>query len=132
MANGRCYMHGGRTPRQDQWHVLQLPDGSTPKSLEKGDRKFRDHQARAGKRAARVSCMSAEEREKHLAWQRTHKPGSAAARKREREFRRQNTEAKLLIDAEPSERLLAPELKRVEAELEFARAELARLTKRPG
>lgn len=52
------------------------------------NRKLNDLQRAAAKRVKRLARMTAEERAAHEAWQKTHKPGSAAARaraKRERQ-----------------------------------------------
>ena len=92
MKNGRCYLHGGATPRGDQWHRLQATADDR-----KSGRKLKRQQRAVDERAERITAMSPAEREQHKAWQRSHKPGSAAARAAEREKRRQGKEAADLL-----------------------------------
>lgn len=98
MANGTCYYHGGRTPKGDTWHKPRWPDANAPDAEAKLDRKLRDRERAAKKRASRLAKMTSEEREKHTQWQRAHKPGSAKKRAAEREYRRQNAEAAKLLE----------------------------------
>jgi len=93
LANGRCRFHGGLTPRGDQWHKPQLP--SSPEKLR---RKLADRERKAKKRAARLARMTPEERKQHERWHRTHKPGSAEARAAQRIRRKQDVEARWLIE----------------------------------
>jgi hypothetical protein len=130
MANGRCYMHGGRTPRGDQWHVVQHRDCSTPKGEAKFNRKLRDQKRYAEKRAARLAAMTPEQLARHDAWHRSRAPGAAATRSADRLRRRQNAEARVLVSGEPRQRVSDPEAARVEAALAAAKAKLARLEAR--
>lgn len=93
MANGRCYVHGGRTPKGEGWHKPRWPDADAPNAEAKLARKLRDLERSAKKRATRLARMTPEERERHAHWQRTHKPGSPRKRAAEREYRRQNADA---------------------------------------
>lgn len=127
MGNGRCYLHGGRTPRKDQWHVVQYPDCSTPKGEAKFNRKLRDRKTYAKKQAAQLAAMTAERRAEHDAWRRTHKPGSEAARRAESARAGQDAEIRRLLAAELPERAADPELERIRADLAKAQAELTRL-----
>lgn len=131
MANGRCYLHGGSTPRGDRWHTLQFPDCSTPEGEARAGRKLRDHQRFAKQRAARLADMTPDEMAAHRKWHRARKPGSAGARKAEGARARQNAEARRLLAAETPARPVDPELERVRATLAVAEAELARLTENP-
>ncbi|MGO3928149.1 hypothetical protein [Rhodopseudomonas pseudopalustris] len=128
MANGRCYLHGGRTPRKDQWHVMQLPDCSTPKGGAKFERKLRDKSAYANKQAVRVAAMTPDEQKAHRAWHRARKPGSGVAREAAAVRARQNGEVRRLLAAEPPERRAGPELELARTELAAAEARLAKLT----
>jgi hypothetical protein len=83
LENGRCRLHGGLTPRGDQWGVVQYP--SSPEKLA---RKIADLQRREKKRAARIAAMTPEERARYERWCEAHRPGPKkrrAALKVERE-----------------------------------------------
>ena len=94
MENGRCYLHGGRTPRGDCWHRLQAAADAR-----KNTRKLKRQQWVIDDRAERVAAMSPAEREKHKDWQRTHRPGSASGRAAERERRRQARDGARLLNS---------------------------------
>lgn len=132
MKNGRCGLHGGKTPSGRQWHVLQLPDCSTPAGEAKFNRKLRDQKRYAARRAARLAAMTPDQRAKHDAWHRTHRPGAGATRSAERERTRQNAEARALLAVGPSLPTTSPELARVRTALAAARARLARLDTKAG
>jgi chromosome segregation ATPase len=84
MENGRCYRHGGATGAGKSWHVT---DFSRVTSESKLQRKLRDQRKTAKKRAARLAAMAPDERERHEAWQRSHRPGSKSARAAARQQR---------------------------------------------
>src|SRR5258708_15305865 len=90
MKNGRCGLHGGKTPSGRQWHVVQFPDCSTPAGEAKFNRKLRDQKKYAAKRALRLAGMTPQQPAKHDAWHRSHAPGAPAPRNADRERRRQN------------------------------------------
>ncbi|MGY3364179.1 hypothetical protein ACVWZL_001304 [Bradyrhizobium sp. GM2.4] len=71
--------------------------------------------------------MTPDQRAKHEAWHRTHRPGAGAARSAERERARQSADARRLIAEQPPEVLLGPEAVRIREALAAAKAELARL-----
>src|SRR5262245_43273841 len=73
MQNGRCYLHGGRTPRGENWHRPQWSS-----DFVKTNRKLDDRERKDRKRAARVAAMTAEERAAYFDWQKTHRPGPPA------------------------------------------------------
>lgn len=127
MKNGRCPLHGGKTPSGTQWHVVQYPDCSTPHGHAKFNQKLRMQKKYAQERAARLAAMTAEQRAKHEAWHRTHKPGAAAARDAERERARQNAEARLLLTSDALKPPPSPEMRELLAERAAVLAELARL-----
>lgn len=85
MGNGRCYRHGGKTPKGDKWHVRQWPDKRDALASTKLENKLQWQERRAGQRAKRVSKMTADERAAYELWKRTHQPGKAAARKLKRQ-----------------------------------------------
>lgn len=120
LENGRCRLHGGKTPKGDEWHKPQWPDPSSPDAMGKMHRKLEARERAARRRAARREAMTPEEREAHDAWHRTRKPGSAAARARAGAEYRQNREARRLIEAaearEAAEAEARVEAQRIEAE----------------
>lgn len=86
MANGRCANHGGLVPKGDQWHVVQLTNGSG--SAEKLNRKLRDLARRRAKQQKRLAAMSPERRAKYDAWHAARPLGGGAQRERARQERR--------------------------------------------
>lgn len=125
MKNGRCYIHGGRTPSGDHWHRPRWPDRATPNVDKKLSGKLRDLDRAARKREARVLRMTPDERKRHEEWHRARKPGKAAERERRRQERQQNAETRKRL-AEPAPRISreARELRSRIAELEAAQKEL--------
>lgn len=99
MANGKCFIHGGRTPRGNEWHRTQWPDGKSPDAEKKLQRKLAERERYAKNRAARLAAMSPEERQRHDAWHAARKPGNAAARKQARAERKQNAEIREIMTA---------------------------------
>lgn len=112
----RCRLHGA-TPKGKAWHVSAA--AATP---EKTERKVRDRIRAAEKRARRLAKMSPEELVAHRQWQRTHKPGSAAAREQARAERKQNAEMRKMLSAPRP----APtgEAAEIESQIAVLRAEL--------
>lgn len=90
MKNGRCRLHGGATPRGDKWHVPQPSSARGSDAERKFQRKLKRQQQLAKRRAERIAAMTPAEREAYDRWQRTHKPGKAAARENNRLLRTSN------------------------------------------
>jgi hypothetical protein len=90
----RCRLHGGRVGRGDQWLKPVWPDRNSPNATAKLNAKLRALDRAAQKRARRVAGMTAEERAAYERWKRDHQPTSVIDRKRKRELRRQNLEAR--------------------------------------
>lgn len=89
MKNGRCAWHGGKVPRGDRkWHRPVWPHKDSPGAMTKLNRKLDALQRAAAKREKRLKRMSADELAKYRAWQKSHQPGSAAARARTRRERK--------------------------------------------
>jgi hypothetical protein len=130
MKNGRCGIHGGKTPSGRHWHVVQYPDCSTTTGGAKFNRKLRQQQKYAAQRAARLAAMTPEQRAKHDAWHRSHRPGAGAARSARRARADQNTQAHALVNLEPPQRVTDPESIRIEVALAAAKARLAALEAR--
>lgn len=126
MQNGRCYLHGGLTPRGDQWHRPQFSS-----ALHKLDRKLCDRERQAKKLAARLAAMTAEERAAYDAWQATHRPGAAGQRASARERKRQAIDARATLAASahgPQGAQGAQEARALDKVIAEARRELRRLS----
>ncbi|MER9758473.1 hypothetical protein [Mesorhizobium sp. M0138] len=98
MENGKCFIHGGRTPRGDEWHRTQWPDGKSPDAEKRFRKKLAEQERAARKRSIRLAAMSPDERERHKAWHAARKPGSAAARQRKRDERKQAAEVRAMTE----------------------------------
>lgn len=83
--NGRCYFHGGRTGKGAKYHMHILPSGDAPDFEAKLYRKLRQIERDKKAQAKRRAKMSLEQLEAHQKWHEAHKPGSAAARARDRQ-----------------------------------------------
>jgi DNA repair exonuclease SbcCD ATPase subunit len=97
MENGRCAWHGGKTGRGKAWGLPQWPAKSSPNAIEKLNRKLRDRERQARKKAKRLAAMNDEERQRYEQWKRTHKPGPPGPRAAERARRKQNEDMKNLF-----------------------------------
>ena len=84
MANGRCFRHGGKTPTGDRWHQPVWPDKSAPNAMSKVHAKLKNRDRDALRRKRRLAAMSDDEQAAYREWQKSHKPGSAAAREARR------------------------------------------------
>lgn len=126
MANGRCYLHGGRVPAGDGYHLPVWPDGKAPGAVAKLNRKLNDLDRAAAKRAKRVAAMSADERAAYEEWKKTHKPGPAAARTRARRALEQAKAQRELIETFPPRQVPSAESAELAHEIEALRAELKR------
>lgn len=130
MKNGRCSVHGGKTPSGRQWHIVQYPDFSTPAGEAKFYRKLRQQERRAANRALRLAAMTPDERAKHDAWHRSHQPGPAAARSARRAQAAQDAYRRAEHAQGPPTPTTDPESIRVERLLAAAKASLAVLDAR--
>jgi len=123
----KCYLHGGATPRGDNWHKPTWPKPSDPRAMQKIDRKLRERARDAKERDARLASLPPKLRQRYADWVRTHKPGPAADRRRESARRRQDLDAKALHEelisrpAPPA----SPELLKIEARIAELEAERA-------
>ena len=80
LANGRCNAHGGKTPKGDKWHRVQIDRAKTPTAVTKIDRKLSKREAEAKVCQRRIERMTPKQRERYEAWQRSHQPGSTGKR----------------------------------------------------
>lgn len=122
----RCRHHGGLTPAGKAWHVVQYPDASTPAGVLRFNRKVRQRLRQAEQRAARLAAMTPDQRAAYDAWHLARRPGlTKAARKAERDRRRQNAEARRLL-AHGQQQAQSEDVARLQKMLAAAKAELAR------
>lgn len=129
MANGKCYVHGGRTPAGDGWHKPRWPDGDAPNANEKLNRKLRDRERAAKKRAARLAAMSERERARYEKWLLAHRPGPAAQRNARRLEKKQSDEMRELLKRveakrEPMIDALQRQIDELEHQLALARKDI--------
>ncbi|MEZ0218658.1 MAG: hypothetical protein ACAH22_00030 [Tardiphaga sp.] len=129
MANGKCYLHGGRTPKGDGWHRPLWPDGAAPNATERLNRKLEDLQQAAKKRARRLRAMTPDERADYAAWLRSHKPGSAKAREAARIYRKQDANGAATL-REVRERPISDEERATAARIAEIKAEIAAIEAR--
>ncbi len=115
-------MHGGRSGRGDQWHVVQWPGPDA--SPERIERKIRDLARREQRRLARVAAMSPERRAKYEKHRMACRPRSAAEREQDRQDR---VAAKLLNTPRPAAPE-SPDMVRMREEMHALDAEATRLT----
>jgi hypothetical protein len=99
MENGRCAWHGGKTGRKDQWHRLRWPSKSSSNAIEKLNRKLRDRERQARKKAKCLAAMTPEERRRYEEWHKARKPGPPGPRAAERTRRKQNKDMQNLFAA---------------------------------
>lgn len=123
MQNGKCRFHGGKTPRGDQWHRVQWPDGGAPDATHKLNRKLETLEKRARARRRRLARMSPEALAAYERWQATHQPGPAAKRAAERE--RQRWAAAAVADLSTPAQQPSPELRALQQQIADLEAEIA-------
>lgn len=127
MANGRCYLHGGRVPSGDGYHKPVWPNRNAPNVEAKLNRKLNDLQRAAAKRAKRVAAMTPDERAAHEQWQKMHKPGPAAARTRARRERQEAKQVREILSARRPAPVTNPEIAELERLIADRKAKLDRL-----
>jgi hypothetical protein len=123
LANGRCKVHGGLTPRKDDWHKPVWPDGRSPRAEEKLRKKLKTLERRHQQRTQKLGAMSDGERNEYQKWLKSHRPGSSAARAIARRERETAEHAKLLM-ARPDPLTADPELIALEAQIARLKAEI--------
>jgi hypothetical protein len=128
MKNGKCNLHGGRTPNGDDWHRPRWPDKGAPDAVEKLNRKLADHEKANRRRAKRQAAMTPEELRAHKHWQVSHKPGSSTLRARRRAQHRQATEAhETMSQLRSAREITDPEYLAIIAKLDAAKRRQAEM-----
>lgn len=118
LANGRCRLHGGRTPKGRDWHKVQLTNpGNSIEVLHKKEAAVKRRRDRQAKRRA---AMTPGQLAAHEAWHAAHRPGAPL----ERLQRRAAKEAREMLQNRPSAPEVAPE---TAEELEALQRAIARL-----
>jgi len=132
MANSRCYLHGGKVGKGENWLKPAWPDGKTPGSEAKLNRKLNSLQRAAAKRAKRVAAMTPEERAAYDQWKKTHKPGPAAGRARARRERQEALAVRAMIGSPPVKPAPSPEAVELDRLIADRKAELERMRDEAG
>lgn len=130
LRNGRCRVHGGKTPSGAAWHRPVWPDKSSPNAEGKLHKKLQALERAAKSRARRVARMEAAERARYEKWHRERPvgpPGKRAALRRERE---EAANARAVLSRTPAAALAAdPEHQALLARIDELKALLAELDK---
>lgn len=121
MANGRCYFHGGVTPRGKDWHKVRWP--ADP---EKFNRKLRDRERIETRRKQRVAAMTEKERVIYERRRSACRPGTPAQRQARRKRREQAKDAARII-LQPRQARVDQVQEALSAEIEALKAKAARL-----
>ena len=128
-GHDRCRIHGGATPKTDQWGLVQWPNGKAPDAETRLRAKLKRIERTRKEKAKRLAAMSPEERQRYDERAKTHAPGPAAERARRRDDRKRAAEIRASL-VKPNERPVTPELATLQAQaaaLEAARDHYRRL-----
>jgi hypothetical protein len=125
-GSSKCRLHGGATPRGDDWHTRQWPNGRAPDWERKLAAKLKraDRNRRAKER--RLKAMTPEQRAAHEKWHRDRKPGPAADRARRRAERKAAAEIRASLER-TDPRLVSPEIAALQKQAAALEAERDRL-----
>ena len=128
-GSNRCRIHGGTTPKGDQWGLVLWPSGKAPDAEAKLRAKLKRIERDRKAKAKRLAAMSPEERQRYDQRAKTHAPGSKAERARRRDDRKRAAEIRASLE-KPDDKPISAELaalQRQAAELEKARDHFRRL-----
>lgn len=118
----RCRLHGGATPKADQWGLVQWPNGKAPDAEAKLQAKLKRIERDRKAKAKRLAAMSPEERQRHDQRANTHAPGPAAERARRRDDRKRAAEIRASLE-KPDDRPISAELAALQAQAAYLEAE---------
>ncbi len=124
MENGRCRLHGGLTPKGENWHRVRYPGPGAP--MTKLDKKVREIERRRRQQAAKVAAMTPEQRARYDHWRATHKPGGQSVREVARRDREAAEDFAKLANYQPPAN---PEVERLETEIAELERRLDELTR---
>ena len=125
LENGRCRLHGGLTPKGDQWHRIRW--GGVKSSARKLARKQDELRVRQQRLEARLAAMTPEEREAYDRISRLRKPGTPGERLLARKSREARQWLQSLSEAERQAHKAHAEADRLQAAIEALEAQAARL-----
>ena len=126
LQNGKCRVHGGATPRGDEWHKRQWPAGSAPDWQQKLNAKLKQADRDKRRQNQRRAKMTPEERERHERWQRDHKSGPVGGRARRRVERKAAAEIRESLERAET-RPVSPELAALQEQVAALEVERDRL-----
>lgn len=129
LENGRCRLHGGLTPKGDQWHRIQW--GGVISSPRKLARKMDELRVRQQRLEARLAAMTPDEREAYDRISRLRKPGTPAERLAARQGREARKWLQRLSAADRGAEKALTEADRIQAAIDALEAQAARLQSPP-
>ncbi|MDR6308235.1 HGGxSTG domain-containing protein [Pacificitalea manganoxidans] len=128
LENGRCRLHGGKTPKGDNWHRPRWPESNSPVASQKLHAKLEALERARRRRKARIARMSEAERTRHELWHHARPVGSKEARRAVRLERIRNTDfAKICARTPAAQTTKDPEYIAIEAEIAAVKEKLALL-----
>lgn len=125
MENGRCYYHGGRTPKGKDWHKPSWPKKTAPDAEQKVVARLRNLERAEKQRQKRLAKMTPDERAAYDKWKRDHPTGTPAQREAKRLARKQNADARARWAQPRPERPLDPERAAIASRIAELRARIA-------
>lgn len=125
MENGRCYYHGGRTPKGKDWHKPIWPKKTAPDAEQKVVARLRNLERAEKQRQKRLAKMTPDERAAYDKWKRDHPTGTPAQREAKRLAQKQNADARARLTKPRTERPLDPERAAIASRIAELRARIA-------
>ena len=118
----RCRLHGGATPKGDQWNLTQWPNGKAPDAEARLKAKLKRVERTRKEKAKRLAAMSPEERQRYDQRAKTHAPGPAAERARRRDDRKRAAEICASLE-KPDDKPISAELAALQRQAAYLEAE---------
>lgn len=125
MENGRCYYHGGRTPKGKNWHKPSWPKKTAPDAEQKVVARLRNLERAEKRRQKRLAEMTPDERAAYDKWKRDHPTGTPTQREAKRLAREQNADARARLLQPAPERPVDPESAVIARRIEELRTQIA-------
>ncbi len=121
-GSNRCRIHGGTTPKGDQWGLVLWPSGKAPDAEAKLQAKLKRIERDRKAKAKRLAAMSPEERQRYDQRANTHAPGPKSERARRRDDRKRAAEIRASLD-KPDDKPISAELAALQAQAAYLEAE---------
>ncbi len=121
-GSNRCRIHGGATPKNDQWGFVRWPSGKAPDAEAKLQAKLKRIERARKEKAKKLAAMSPEERQRHDQRAKTHAPGPALERARRRDDRKRAAEIRAGLE-KPDDKPISAELAALQAQAAYLEAE---------